>query len=162
MSDWQPQLVRIEKLEKHPFADVLDIATVLGDYPVIVKRDQFKAGELAQYIPIDTIVPDTHTFYFLSPKAFKEEDAIKETDTPTPYQYEIGKKYRVGHVPERYRIIKAKKLREICSQGLLIGQFEGYLDGDPRPVNVGDSIVEYLGLKKWEEQEEDNIPNAKK
>lgn len=159
MSDWQPQLVRIEKVEQHPYADALDIATVLGDYPVIVKRDEYKAGDLAQYIPIDTIVPDCYTFYFLSPKA---QLSAGLTAADVKYAYEIGKKYRLGEVPEKYRIIKAKKLRGIYSQGLLIGQFEGYLPCDQSPSAVGQSIVELLGLKKWEEEEEENLPGLKK
>jgi len=64
MSDWTPQIVKIEKVEKHPDADALDICTVLGDYPVITKRNEYQIDDLAGYIPIDSIVPDTNYFYF--------------------------------------------------------------------------------------------------
>ena len=56
MSEWNPSVVRIEKIEKHPGADALEIVTVMGDYPVITKLSQFTIGQLASYIPIDTVV----------------------------------------------------------------------------------------------------------
>lgn len=152
MSDWAPQIVRIQKVEKHPSADALDIVTVLGDYPVVTKRDEFQVGNLAGYIPIDSIVPDTTDFYFLCPKAYEkyEENGIV-------LQRQLGPKYPVGLVPEKYRIIKAKKIRGIYSQGMVVtyNSLRTYL-------NEGASIVDVLRLKKWEEEEEDNIPNAKK
>lgn len=160
MSDWQPQIVRIEKVEKHPDADVLDIATVLGDYPVIVKRDEYRVDDVAGYLPIDTIVPDTEQFHFLGPKNVEKYEENGEIKTRP-----IGPKYPVGSVPEKYRIIKAKKIRGRYSQGMLIpppiGKIVDY-HFTPVGYNIGDSIVEVLDLKKWEEQEEDNIPNAKK
>lgn len=160
MSDWQPQIVRIEKVEKHPDADALDICTVLGDYPVITKRNEYQADQFACYIPIDSIVPDTSFFYFLCPvnrEQYEENGEVKSRI--------LGPKYEVGSIPEKYRRIKAKKIRGRYSQGMLV----------PAPIDtqamklvdnpgwaVGDSVVELLQLKKWEEEEEDNIPNAKK
>lgn len=154
MSDWNPQVVRIEKVEKHPDADALDIVTVLGDYPIVVKRGDYQVEDLAAYIPIDSIVPDTQDYYFLCPKAYEKYEEDGEIK-----QRQLGPKYQVGEVPEKYRIIKAKKIRGYYSQGMLVGV--------PTTVSPflyieGDSVTEALGLKKWEEQEEDNIPNAKK
>lgn len=161
MSDWQPQVVRIEKVEKHPYADALDIATVLGDYPVIIKRDEYKEGDLAGYIPIDTIVPDTSHFHFLCPKITEKYEEI-EGDTIVTKTRALGPKFPVGSVPEKNRIIKAKKIRGIYSQGMLIA-----LDTIPayHPVflwKAGDPIVSPLELKKWEEEEEENLPGIKK
>ena len=157
MSDWQPQIVRIEKVEKHPDADALDVATVLGDYPVIVKRGEYNVDDTAGYIPIDSIVPDTEQFYFLCPKAYEKY----EDEQGQMQQRQLGPKYPVGGVPEKYRIIKAKKIRGTYSQGMLIP--------NPLPVNwlhpietIGASIVEQVGLKKWEEQEEENLPGLKR
>lgn len=150
MSDWQPQIVRIEKVEKHPGADRLVIVTVLGDYPVITNMTDLEVGDLIGYLPIDTIVPDIEEFHFLSPMEYeKYEDENGEIQ-----HRQIGPKYEVGSVPEKYRIIKAKKIRGVYSQGLL----------QPVPYGVwkeGDSLVEILGLKKWEEDEEDNVQLAK-
>jgi RNA ligase (TIGR02306 family) len=149
MSDWKPEIVTIEKLEKHPNADALEVATVLGDYPVITKLGQYTVGEIVGYIPIDSVCPSTEDFYFLCPKSYEKYEEDGEIK-----QRQIGNKYTVGNVPEKYRIIKAKKIRNVYSQGMLIKAPEG--------LKVGDSIVDVIGLEKWEEVEEDNIPNAKK
>jgi hypothetical protein len=138
MSDWRPEIVTIDKVEKHPDADALDVATVLGDYPVVVKRNEYSVGDIAAYLPIDTIVPDTEQFYFLCPK---------DSSTLLP-------KYALGSVPEKHRTIKAKRLRGIYSQGMLYKVHSNMIPGD--------SVVELLGLKKLEEEEEDNIPRATK
>jgi RNA ligase (TIGR02306 family) len=170
MSDWQPQIVRIEKVEPHSDADTLDIATVLGDYPVIVKRGEYKPGDLVGYIPIDSIVPDTEQFYFLCPKSYEKY----EDENGQLQQRQLGPKYPVGSVPEKNRIIKAKKIRGVYSMGMLdrVGSWLNdpndtgpaggcQMSGIKYPYEVGDSIVEYLGLKKWEEEEEDNLPTIK-
>lgn len=145
MSDWSPQIVKIESVEKHPNADSLDIVTVLGDYPVITKRDEYKVGDLSAYLPIDTVLPDIEQFYFLCPKnteKYEENGEIKIRH--------LDPKYELGSVPEKHRVVKAKKIRGIYSQGMLFaGPFVNSL-------SLGDSVVDILNLKKWEEQEEDN------
>lgn len=160
MGDWFPQIVKVEKVEKHPNADALDVVTVLGDYPVIVKRDEFKVGDVAGYIPIDSIVPDTQQFYFLCPKAYEKYDGPNgET-----LQRQLGPKYSLGSVPEKYRIIMAKKIRGTYSQGMLVElprliQIDEFSMMDAVP---GMSIVTHLQLKKWEEPEEESLPGLKK
>lgn len=160
MSDWQPQIVKIEKIEKHFDADSLDIATVLGDYPVIVKRGEYKVGDLAGYIPIDSIVPDTNQFYFLCPKSYEKYEENGEVK-----QRQVGNKYELGSVPEKYRIIKAKKIRGVYSQGMLVELPDPppntWPDSCYQVWRAGESIVDLLGLKKWDEEEEENIPAFK-
>lgn len=149
MSDWKPQIVKIEKVIKHPDADNLDVVTVLGDYPVIVKSNEYKEADITAYLPIDTIVPDTDQFYFLCPKNIEKYEEGGETKVKS-----TGPKYLLGSVPEKQRIIKAKKIRGIYSQGVLVS-------GNYSSLNVGDSVVELLQLKKWEEEEEENLPKLK-
>ena len=141
MSDWHPEIVVIKNIIHHPNADRLDIAMVF-DYPVIVKRDEYKAGDIAAYIPIDSIVPDIEAYHFLSPKdyeRYEENGEIKQKIT--------GPRYQVGSVPEKYRIIKAKRILNVYSQGMLVPAPDG--------LKVGDSVVEVLNLKKWEEPEQE-------
>lgn len=162
MSDWHPCVVKIEKVEHHSDADSLDIVTVLGDYPVITKRGEYKVGDLSYYIPIDSVVPDTQDFYFLCPKAyekFEENGEIK--------QRQAGNKYSLGSVPEKYRVIRAKKIRGVYSQGMLFDLGKLYFDLNDTSyglIEPGASLLDRFpgGLKKMEEEEEDNIPNAKK
>lgn len=158
MTDWLPQIVRIEKVEKHPDAEALSICTVMGDYPVITKLDEFKEGDIAGYIPIDSIVPDTQFFYFLCPKAYEKYEEGNEIK-----QRQVGSKYPVGAVPEKYRIIKAKKIRGIYSQGMLVNIINWiYAPVDKVPfLAPGTSITDLIGLKKWEEEVDDNIISFK-
>lgn len=51
----------IEKLETHPNADSLDIAIVDG-CPAIVRRGDFKAGDIVVNVPFDFIIPDSEEF----------------------------------------------------------------------------------------------------
>lgn len=153
MSDWAPQIVKIEKVIAHPNADALDLVTVLGDYPIVVKRGEYKVGDLTCYVPIDSIVPDTEQYYFLCPKAYEKY----EDENGVIQQRQVGPKYAVGSVPEKYRIVKAKRIRNVYSQGMLVQLPK--LIGTIR--SVGDSVVDILELKKWEEEVDDAIVNVK-
>jgi RNA ligase (TIGR02306 family) len=135
----------VSKVAHHPAADSLDVVTVLQDYPVVVRRDEYKPGNIASYIPIDTIVPDTEQFYHLCPRVNEryEVDGVVKNRLGAP-------KFPLGSVPEKYRIIKAKKIRGVYSQGMLMPAPEGSKEFD--------SVTDILELKKWEEIEEENIP----
>src|SRR5690606_29446045 len=93
-------------------------------------------------------------FHFLCPvnrEQYEENGEVKSRI--------LGPKYPVGQVPEKYRRIKAKKIRGIYSQGILVDTPWDLL---PVGSDIGTSVIDVLQLKKWEEEEEDNIPNAKK
>lgn len=66
MTDFHVEVVRLGKIEKHPNADALDITFVHGGYPCIIKKDSFKEGDLAVYIPVEVTLPDRPEFSFLS------------------------------------------------------------------------------------------------
>lgn len=65
MSEWTPIVVKLDKIGKHPNADTLQICTVLGGYTCIFKEGRFKPGDLASFIPVDTIVSDNPEFDYL-------------------------------------------------------------------------------------------------
>ena len=65
MSEFYVRAVRIGPVEKHSGADNLSITQIDGGYPVIIKTGDFKEGDLAAYVPVDSIVPDTETWAFL-------------------------------------------------------------------------------------------------
>lgn len=138
------------------------MVTVLNDYPVIVKRDEYKVEDLAAYLCIDTIVPDTEQFYFLCPKAYERYEEDGEIK-----QRQVGNKYPQGQVPEKYRILKAKKIRNVYSQGMLVRIPAAYYEerdpiiGLATALVPGDTVVDMFQLKKWEEEEEENLPGLK-
>ena len=75
MTEWTPEVVRIGSIRPHPNkdnpdpkyrCDTLSYTDVYGGYPVLFRTGEFKEGDLAAYIPIDTLVPTDRTeFAFL-------------------------------------------------------------------------------------------------
>lgn len=68
MSEWTPVVIKLENIERHPNADSLETCTVLGGYTVIFKEGQYKNGDLASYIPVDSICSDLPEFDWLGTK----------------------------------------------------------------------------------------------
>lgn len=96
---------RIDDLLAIEGADKIEVA-VVGGWKVVVKKGDFKKGELAVYLEIDSWVP-TEVAPFLT---------------------------KSGHEPKEYNGVKgerlkSKKLRGIVSQGLLLPL--SVLDGIP-------------------------------
>jgi RNA ligase (TIGR02306 family) len=56
MSEWKVQVVKVGAQTKHPNADRL-LTTRVFDYPVITGVGEFQEGELAVYVPVDSVVP---------------------------------------------------------------------------------------------------------
>lgn len=127
------EVFRIKDIEDHPNADRLELTSVWG-YTCIVRRDQFKVGDLAAYIPPDSVLPETEEFAFV----WKNKPNPKERD----------------------RRIRASRLRGLLSAGLVIEAPEGTKVGDdiadklgvthyePKPNNNGKfgntKIYEYV------------------
>lgn len=61
---------RIVSIESIPGADMILKAVILG-WEIVVKKDEFKAGDLVAYIQIDTVVPETEQFEFLRERQFR-------------------------------------------------------------------------------------------
>jgi RNA ligase (TIGR02306 family) len=61
---------RVRDVRQHPNADALDLCTVLG-WQVVVKKGEFKSGDLCVYIEIDSVLPDKPDFEFLRNKNFR-------------------------------------------------------------------------------------------
>jgi RNA ligase (TIGR02306 family) len=123
--------------EKHPNADKLAVVMVYG-YSVCVGINDFKDGDLGVYIPPDSIVPTTEAFKWIwESKGY----------APPPY---TGQGEELN-IPEKYRRIKAKILRGVVSEGLLI----------PLPGNivtwVGHDVAELLGITHYEPPENDSL-----
>ena len=61
---------KITKITPIPNADAIETADVLG-WQVVVKKGEFKEGDLVGYIEIDTIAPATEQFEFLRERNFR-------------------------------------------------------------------------------------------
>jgi RNA ligase (TIGR02306 family) len=77
MSEFHVQVVKVGDIERHPNADTLSLTRVHGGYPVIFRTGDFKPGDLAVYIPIETTLPATEQFAFLKDSERKRLRAKK-------------------------------------------------------------------------------------
>lgn len=56
MSSFEVKVCKL-KIEKHPNADLLEVA-LIGGYKAVVPIGKFKTGDLAVYIPEQSVVPE--------------------------------------------------------------------------------------------------------
>lgn len=131
MSTFGCPIVEIGKVGKHPNADTLSITEVEG-CPVIFRTGDYKPGDYAIYVPVDSVVPVTRdVFAFLATKEFQKTARVK-----------------------------AKKLRGIFSMGLLvpISAVGEARDDLGKPILIehraGENVANDLGVVKYEEPEE--------
>lgn len=61
---------KVLKLTPIEGADKIETATVLG-WEIVVKKDEYKVGEMCCYIQIDTVVPDKPEYEFLRERKFR-------------------------------------------------------------------------------------------
>lgn len=129
---------RIDAINPIPNADAIECA-VVGGWTVVVKKGEYKPGDLAVYVEIDAWVPTT-----LAPFLSKGKE-------PRVYNGVPGEKLRTV------------KLRGQLSQGLLLpvdktedgvrfitGHFLDDGIGTMVLVAEGDDVTEALGIQKWE------------
>ena len=59
------EVFRVGQIDKHPNADKLEVMHVFDAYQAIVRKGDYKVGDLACYIPPDNILPDKPEYAFL-------------------------------------------------------------------------------------------------
>lgn len=57
MSEFRIEVVKLGPVTPLPNSDKLEITNVHGGYPCIIQRGTFKEGDLAVYVPVDSLVP---------------------------------------------------------------------------------------------------------
>ena len=120
---------KIRKIEPIDGADRIELAHVLG-WQCIVKKDEFKEGDLAVYFEIDSFLPVREEFEFLRSSSYKNSPLL-------------GEGFR----------LRTQKMRGQISQGLLLSLSSlGYASMDGL-LPEGTDMTEILGVKKWEEPE---------
>lgn len=124
---------RIDALDPIEGADAIEAASVLG-WKVVVKKGEFRVGDLAVYLEIDSVPPDEPVFRFL----------WKNTEMR----------------PNNFRI-RTVKLRGQVSQGILfkwediwqvIAANKAFWAVNPDRVigHCGDDLTEAIGVTKYE------------
>jgi RNA ligase (TIGR02306 family) len=111
---------KINDIKSIPNADAIEVATVDG-WQVVVKRGEYKIGDLAIYCEIDSWIPNSIASF------------LSKGKEPRVYQNIAG---------ERLRTVK---LRGQISQGLLLP-----CNIIPRQVELGEDVSEELNINKWE------------
>lgn len=108
-------------------ADAIEVATV-GGWKIVIKKDEFKVGDLACYFEIDSWMPVELAPFLSKGKEPREFEGVKG---------------------ERLRTIK---LRGQLSQGLLIPmrEIETFIGNPLRRFEEGEDVTQALGILKWE------------
>ena len=131
MSNHSVPVVRINEILKHPNADQLGLVEI-GGFQVVVRLEQFQPGDLAVYIPPDSIVPEISQFQFVW-----ERDGSGQPRALVPGE----------PVPEKYRRVTVRKFRKEWSEGLLmpISSFGALNTLTPE----GTDVAEIIGVTHW-------------
>lgn len=114
---------RIDDIVAIDGADSIECA-VLGGWNVVTKKGEFKAGDLAVYLEIDSWVPKDLAPFLFEGKVFEGVEGAR---------------------------LRTKKLRGVLSQGLLLPLSVAYQLPPDTSVDIeGTDLTEALGIKKWE------------
>jgi tRNA-binding EMAP/Myf-like protein len=98
-SNHQANIVRIAEVLPHPDPDTTSLELIhIDGYQVVVRKENFKIGDLAVYLYPDSVVPQTEPFNFI-------------------WADHVGLD---GKVPEKRRRITVRKFRGQWSEGLLL------------------------------------------
>lgn len=115
---------QIDNIEPIPDADSIAVATV-GGWRVVIRKDEFKVGDLAVYNEIDSWIP-----HDLAPFLSKGQE-------PRVYNGVKGER------------LKSIRLRGQISQGLLLN-LESVIPTASGFAQEGQDVTEILGIQKWE------------
>lgn len=126
-------VAKIDKVVKHPEADSLDVCTV-GGWSCVTKLGEFKTGDLAVYVSIDSWVPTELAAFLSKGKEPKEFNGVK------------GERLRT--VKLRGALSQGLLLKGIiCPTGLMVKQHDSVMQ---HIFQEGDDVTEWLGIQKWE------------
>ena len=105
-------------------ADAIECAIVDGGWPVVIRKDEYKVGDVAVYFEIDSWVP-----------------------------HELAPFLSNGKEPREYNDVKGERLRTVklrgqVSQGLLLPL--NCLGSIANDASVGEDVSHILNIQKWE------------
>jgi hypothetical protein len=163
-SNHRANVVRITEILPHNNADTLEIIPIPPAlaYQVVVKKGQFKVGDLAVYIQPDSVVPQTEPFKFIWGPYSEEHTVTPELRSrveASGQDLPARTAKLVLQVPERRRRITVRKFRKEWSEGLLLpvtdfpevaihfadSQRDGFAN-----VPVGEDVADLLGITHYD------------
>jgi RNA ligase (TIGR02306 family) len=113
---------RVKAISAIPNSDFLEAAHVMG-WQCVVKKSEFKAGDLGVYFEVDSFLPVDPRYEFLRSSSYRENE-------------DNGRGFRIRTV----------KMRGQLSQGLFLAfSLFPELEGS----GEGEDVTEKLGVKKW-------------
>ena len=117
---------RVKAISPIPDSDFLELAHVMG-WQCVVKKGEFKEGELGVYYEVDSFLPEDERYEFLRNSSYRDN-------------VDNGKGFR----------IRTMKMRGQLSQGLLLPlekfpELADLISGNPE----GTDVTEKLNVKKW-------------
>lgn len=143
------EIVRLGEPRVHTNADSLELYDIYDAYQAVTKKGNFKAGDLAVYIPPDSVVPQTEPFRFI-------------------WEAYVGLD---GVVPTKRRRVTVRKFRGEWSEGLLLPLNDFTYDAltsrlyslpatpddtepqESREVSVGDDVADILDITHYDPDE---------
>lgn len=129
---------KIKAIKEIPGADSIEVAEVLG-WQVVVRKGQFKEGDLCVYIQIDTVVPDKPEFEFLRERGFRVR-TIK-------LRKQISQGL-IGTIEEFLHTTDRGKIREGCDVTEWVG-VKKYEKPDTNPAVLEKPRMPKKWWKKW-------------
>jgi RNA ligase (TIGR02306 family) len=145
------KLASIEKIHtvtNHPNADALDIVGVLG-YKAIVKRDQYKVGDLIVFIQPDTVLPDNTAW-----AAFYKSKSSRVKAVKLRGEWSMGIVESIenifGDIAQTYPVMPL--------EGLEISAYIGVIKYEPPvPADLSAKGLLPFGIPKTDEERYQNI-----
>ena len=139
MSDFAVRVLPVRNVRDHPNADRLSIMDVLGYVTISAKLEdgshRYKDGDQIVYVPEGAVVPE----WLLKPGFWKDDP-----------EGGPGKGILAGSKGNR---VKAMRLRQIFSQGIMFAVENGFVKneaGEVLEVVEGDDVAEFLNITKYE------------
>jgi len=145
---------RIKALDSIKDADAILRATVLG-WQLVVKKDDFKVGDLVVYCEIDSLMPDKPVFEFLRPRGMRIRTVRLRGQISQGICFPLsilpeGTPFEEGYdVTEILGITKYEPPMPACLEGVAKGLFPSFIPKtDETRVQVLQEVIDkYVGEK---------------
>lgn len=133
---------KIAALDPIPGADLIEVATVDG-WKLVVKKNEFKVGDLCVYYEIDSFLPETDPRYtFLMKSGVREFEGVRGHKLRTiKLRGQISQGLALPVIPAGAPELMAKAI----SGPAILSH-----DGHHHVIHEGMDVTEILGIKKYE------------